>query len=529
MNDQKYYLKQNVQLEPLFNQWYAWPYLIAPAQAAMNIANSHLKIMNSYVLAPQIHASAVKNPAMRGGPFIDYEGKRVDEIKALMNNTMQQKAHMLELAEGIKTLTALLSKEAKGYSLEPLYEKVPRALKGYVELVYDLNDNPSIRLLERLLYKSEYYDSSSQSIALSLVNQDDRAFAFSTPRLKDDQHLHLNLPFAHEGIDALMEMRERPQTFDYIKEKLGFQDEDNELFFSLLTEEAPIRQPEYNGDQVRVRYFGHACNLIETKDVSILTDPIISYGYPSDLYRYTYADLPETIDYVVITHTHADHTLFESLLQLRYKIKHIVVPRSNSGVLEDPSLKLILQNIGFKNVIEIDEMETLPIEGGSITALPFLGEHADLNIRTKAAHMITLNDKSIVCAADSANIEHKLYEHIHRLIGDIDVLFIGMECDGAPLTWIYGSLITKPVDRKMDRSRTLSGSDYTRAIAIVDQLKCKQVYVYAMGQEPWLCFLTSIQYTEESKQIIESNKLLQACRDRGLLSERLYGTKEIFL
>src|SRR5437870_274821 len=121
MNNQKYYLKQNVQLEPLFNQWYAWPYLIAPAQAAMNIANSHLKIMNSYVLAPQIHASAVKNPAMRGGPFIDYEGKRVDEIKALINNTTQQKAHMLEFAEGIKALTALLSKEAKGYSLEPLY------------------------------------------------------------------------------------------------------------------------------------------------------------------------------------------------------------------------------------------------------------------------------------------------------------------------------------------------------------------------------------------------------------------------
>ena len=68
MTDQKYYLKPNVQLEPLFNQWYAWAHLISPATAAMNIANSHLNIMQSFVRSPDIHAAAVKNPAMRGGP-----------------------------------------------------------------------------------------------------------------------------------------------------------------------------------------------------------------------------------------------------------------------------------------------------------------------------------------------------------------------------------------------------------------------------------------------------------------------------
>ena len=29
------YLKRNVMIEPLFNQWYAWSYLIAPATAAL--------------------------------------------------------------------------------------------------------------------------------------------------------------------------------------------------------------------------------------------------------------------------------------------------------------------------------------------------------------------------------------------------------------------------------------------------------------------------------------------------------------
>jgi hypothetical protein len=50
-----------------------------------------------------------------------------------------------------------------------------------------------------------------------------------------------------------------------------------------------------------------------------------------------------------------------------------------------------------------------------------------------------------------------------------------------------------------------------------------------MGQEPWLGYLTSIKYTEESKPIVESNKLVETCRGRGINSERLYCLKEIFL
>jgi hypothetical protein len=66
-------------------------------------------------------------------------------------------------------------------------------------------------------------------------------------------------------------------------------------------------------------------------------------------------------------------------------------------------------------------------------------------------------------------------------------------------------------------------------MGIVERLRPKQVYVYAMGQEPWLTYLTSIQYTEESRPIVESNRLVAECRERGLASERLYGSKEIEL
>jgi hypothetical protein len=187
MTKRDVYLKPNVLIEPLFNQWYAWSHLVAPASAAMNIANLHLRIMKSYIASPQIHANAVKNPDMLGGPFIDYDGKRVDEIKSLLAKTTKEQDHMIKFAESVKKLDEMLGKEAKGFSLEPMYERIPANLKGYVELVYNLNNQPGIRFIEGLLYESEFYDPSAQSINLSLIDQDYRAFALSTPRLPDDR------------------------------------------------------------------------------------------------------------------------------------------------------------------------------------------------------------------------------------------------------------------------------------------------------------------------------------------------------
>ena len=60
---------------------------------------------------------------------------------------------------------------------------------------------------------------------------------------------------------------------------------------------------KYDGDKIRMRYFGHACILIETKEISILVDPLISYyGYTSDVSRFSDFHLPDTIDYILITH-----------------------------------------------------------------------------------------------------------------------------------------------------------------------------------------------------------------------------------
>jgi len=147
--------------------------------------------------------------------------------------------------------------------------------------------------------------------------------------------------------------------------------------------------------------------------------------------------LPETIDYVLITHNHQDHILFETLLRLRRKIKNIVVPKSNGGALQDPSLKLMFEKVGFDNIIELEEMESVEFEDITLTGLPFIGEHCDLDVRSKLCHHVKFNDGlKIIFAADSCNVSPRLYERVQEIVGNVDVVFLGMECEGAPLTWL---------------------------------------------------------------------------------------------
>lgn len=106
--------------EPLFNQWHAWSYLIPPAPAAMFVANSHLKMMRSFVSAPEVHVAALKNPAILGGSFINHPVSKAPEIEELMNRTTDESASMLELAEAIKDLDTMVQSQATGTSLEKI-------------------------------------------------------------------------------------------------------------------------------------------------------------------------------------------------------------------------------------------------------------------------------------------------------------------------------------------------------------------------------------------------------------------------
>jgi L-ascorbate metabolism protein UlaG (beta-lactamase superfamily) len=365
---------------------------------------------------------------------------------------------------------------------------------------------------------------SAQSVALYVVEPDGRPFVLSTPRLADEGVLHLHVPFAHSGLDALFQMRMNAAPYERVREMLGITDEQEPQFRALFAEQPPPRRAAWTGSGVQVRYFGHACVLMEYGGVSFLSDPAIASSEGSGVFRYTLSDLPDHLDCVLITHNHQDHVLFDTLLQLRHRIKQIIVPRNSGGSLEDPSLKLMLEALGFSNVLQLDELESLKLGDCTVTGVPFLGEHADLNIRSKLGYHVRLsNGFTVLLVADSCNVEPTLYRHVHQALGDVEMLFLGMECDGAPLSWLYGPLLPERLPRDMDHSRRLAGSNHERGMALVNQFHPREVYVYAMGQEPWLRHIMALEYTGESRPIVASNALIRDCRSRGIVAERLFG------
>lgn len=528
-----YFLREDVYVDPMINNWYAWPNLLSPATYAMYLTKTHKRLMKSFIKDHQLHILANQDPDLAGGgEFVDCSESQVADVRQLLDRIDGECDIYVQLADAIKNLDALVRAHKSGESMEPLYAKVPDLLKGYVELHMDLYHQPSFRLIEGLLYKSPYYREALQAVSFGLLSQvKSRPLVLSTPRLADANHLHVKAPFRAPLWDELFKTRSQPVSLETIDGMFSGMElagglSPRELF---TTTPPGTKHHPVPAGEVRVRYVGHAGLLVEGGGVTVLVDPVIACrNQDNESLTFSYSDLPAHIDYVCITHNHADHVSIESLLQIRHKIGTILVPKNNGGTLADPSLKLILGTIGF-HVSEMDDMEELVAGGTRIVSLPFLGEHGDLNIRSKSAWYFEVEGRRIYAGADSSNLEPRMYEHIHALTGDLDVLAIGMECVGAPYTWVYGALTTEMVPKNIKESRRLNGADFAKASLMIETFKPGTVLVYALGMEPWYSYFTGLSYTENSEQIVQSSRLVEHCEQAGIPIKRLNGKYEIAL
>lgn len=526
--DRDYFLREDAYFEPLINGWFAWPYLIPPLTAARYICKTHRRIMNSFVNNSKLHILANQEEVLTGGEFLNATEEHVGEIRAMVSYIDESLKDVVAVSTAIDELETLLQQHTSGETIEKLYPFVPETLKGFVELHMDLSHHASYRIIEPLIYDSSLYKTSLQSASFGIL-QDERVrpFVFSTPRLADENHFQIEAEFNSPDLECILAARTVPMLgkelnsiFEKYMIKGGLAYED------IFTQNAPTWSnisPE--NDEVVLQFIGHAGFLVQTTDVKILIDPVLAnrgQQYWEEVY--SYADLPEKIDYICITHTHQDHIHIETLLQLRHKTDLIVAPKNNGGSLTDPSIKLMLKALGFE-VIEVEDMDAIQIPGGSITALPFLGEHGDLNIRSKAAWLVRLFDGAFFFGADSSNLDPYMYRHIKRYIGDVDVLALGMECVGAPYTWLYGALHTKTPARNIRESRRLNGSDARQAMQMIETFEPNQVFIYALGQEPWLKHLMGIDYNDDSLQIVETQKTIEFCLANGVPAENLVGKK----
>ncbi|MEU4370722.1 MBL fold metallo-hydrolase [Micromonospora chersina] len=518
------YLRSNVILEPLVDRFYAWLHTVAPVQASMNLAFLHLPLLESYLQNPAVHVAASTNPAMRGGYFVGIESERAGEVADLVKSIKEDRAEMLAFAAGVAEAEDMIRQEATGFDLTPLYPKLPAALKGLVEMAYDTSNQASLHFLEALLYHSPAYDEGRQSVQLSLDDGVERPFILSTPRLPKPGVLDLPLPFRHPGLAELVAARVRPTTLDRLREALELDDSQAGALDRLLTDRPSLSPDRHVDGGGRIRYYGHACLVFQTEQAAVVTDPFISTDNRHGD-RFTLDDLPDHIDLVLITHGHQDHIVLETLLQLRGRIGAVVVPRTSRGNLPDPSMGLYLTHLGLP-VIEVDDFDEVAFPGGTVTATPFLGEHADLDIRGKSTYWLRLAGKSIFVGADSSGIDPTLYRYVRGHLGKADIAFLGMECDGAPLTWLYKGLLTRPFSKKMSDSRKLSGSNAAQAGQIMTELGADEGYIYAMGEESWQGHVMATTYTEDTYQLKQIEEFLSWCRDRGLTGEHLFNKRE---
>ncbi|EGW20006.1 MBL fold metallo-hydrolase [Methylobacter tundripaludum] len=532
MNDKTLYrLADSTAVEALVDNWVAWPHTFSPVPYSLHMLNYQKKNLSSYLQSPEIHVKSSANPKLLGGAFVNIPVERKAEVAKMLERMDSEHGGNLQMAQDLIDFQNLLDREAAGQSLEPYYAVLPESMRGYVELLYDYNNRPIVRCIESLFYKSPHYKNHLQSLRLFTQTHDRaRPYYMSTPRLPEHDSVEWAIPFAQAQIDELFKLDSRPQSLAYIRELLGLDAGDDEKLIDLLTDQPPRAAEVWQGSGVRVRYLGHASVLVEYNGVAILIDPFIAVQ-PSQggIGRYSFQDLPPHIDYVLITHVHHDHYVFETLLRLRHKIGCLVVPKSSGIFYGDISMKLLARELGFTDVIEVDPLDTIAFPGGAIIAAPFLGEHNDLPF-AKSGYLISAGEQRLLFAADSNCLDRRMYENLCAEYGPIQTVFLGMECIGAPLSWVYGPLLPKLPERKHCQTRRSKGSDADAALSLLDAVQSERVYIYAIGREPWLQYFMALEPEDDDAYIREIGKVLAACQSKGFAdARRLYGKDDIHL
>jgi L-ascorbate metabolism protein UlaG (beta-lactamase superfamily) len=292
-----------------------------------------------------------------------------------------------------------------------------------------------------------------------------------------------------------------------------------------LTARPPGRLPLPAPSMPEAWFLNHACVLVRSPDTAVLLDPLVAYRYHGSNDRLSFADLPR-LDCLAITHAHLDHLDIETLLQIRHLTDRVIVPRTGAGDLLDPSLKLVLEALGFPDVIELDEFAACPLPDGSVLPVPFLGEHSDLTVRGKSGYGITLGGRSCVFVADSQCLEAGVYDMARDLLGAVSAVYLGMECEGSPMTTAMGPYL--PPGRHSDamsRSRRTRGSNAADAIALVNALRPGRAYVYAMGLEPWLSYMFGVPDKTRSYSLAQADVFLSKCADLGIPARLLSGSQ----
>jgi hypothetical protein len=132
-------------------------------------------------------------------------------------------------------------------------------------------------------------------------------------------------------------------------------------------------------------------------------------------------------------------------------------------------------------------------------------------------------------AADSDCLDAALYQRVRTACGPVDALFVGTESVGGPLSWINGVLFPSPPTKPHHETRRYHGCSARTALVFADAVGAGQIYIYALGIEPWVETWLGLGMNESAPQWLESERLLAALRARGCDARRLEGPCDLII
>jgi hypothetical protein len=86
--------------------------------------------------------------------------------------------------------------------------------------------------------------------------------------------------------------------------------------------------------------------------------------------------------------------------------------------------------------------------------------------------------------------------------------------------------MTTKLAREYDAERRLNGSNFIQARRLVECFSPSNVYVYALGQEPWLQYIMGVSGGMQSEAVTESDQLIAYCQSKAIDAERLFAQRE---
>jgi hypothetical protein len=532
-----YRLSEALRVEPLVFGWPAWWCNVAPGTSSLLAFRYQLPALKSYLRNPAAHFRAASDPKLAGGSFVGVPEKDADHIRRLLEAMEVEYRQDCAFAADWLSFNERLRSVASGQTMEPFYPEIPATLGGLVELGYDYDNRPSVSFDEGFAYRSSLYSPSRQGILVRPgAANDARPFYMSTPAVPSESSLQANVAFKDPALTNLLELDVRPEpSREKACERLTavFPGAAAPSLWLSNSEFAP-RPPWDQGRHVRVRYLGHACLLVEHAGQSILVDPLVPQGAGGDG-TFGFDSLPERIDLVLITHAHPDHFDLETLVRLRSRVERIAVPRSKGVLIGDVSLKRILQELGYADVVELESGDALRLsagargDAGEIVALPFLGEHGDVLHGTKRIYWIRFGQTKLLVAADSACLDERTYARARALVGASQHVFMNIEVDGAPISWPFDALFPAKRDRKLEMTRKCRGSNVTEGLRMLETVQASNLHVYAMGLERWVQRITGPASSESSPRMVACRELLERAREKGVSSEQLHGPRDLIL